>query len=359
MLYNLLHSYFSIFNVNLIKYITVRTMCALITSLIISFWFYPIFIKKLRDMLEQPIRSDGPSSHLVSKKGTPTMGGAIIVAGTILSALLWGDVTNSYLIALLLLTFGYALIGFADDFLKVKYGNSIGIHGRVKIFFQIIFALAFSYYIETLRAPELAGHLAFPFFKNFTLNSSVFLILFTTFVIVGSSNAVNLTDGLDGLATFPSMLVVLCLGIISYIAGHFVFAKYLQIFYVASCGELCIFCGALIGACLGFLWYNAPPAQIFMGDTGALAVGGAIGGIAVIIKHEFVLAIIGGLFVLEACSVMIQVGYYKLTKKRIFLMAPIHHHFEKKGWPESTVVIRFWIISLIFALCGLMTLKIR
>jgi phospho-N-acetylmuramoyl-pentapeptide-transferase len=293
------------------------------------------------------------------KKGTPTMGGAIIIAGTIMSSLLWGNIQNRYLLLLIGLTISYAIVGFLDDFLKVKRNDSNGVRWRQKLLLQVVIALIFSYLVESLRAPDIAGCLTFPFLKNFTINSGIFLMIFTTFVIVGSSNAVNLTDGLDGLATFPSMLVSLCLGIISYIVGHYVFANYLQITYIASVGELCIFCGALIGSCLGFLWYNAPPAMIFMGDTGSLAIGGALGGISVIVKHEFVLAIIGGLFVLEACSVMIQVVYFRITGRRIFLMAPIHHHFEEKGWTESTVVIRFWIISFMFALIGLSTLKIR
>jgi phospho-N-acetylmuramoyl-pentapeptide-transferase len=342
---------------NLLRYITFRTMCALLTSSIIGFLIYPYFIKRIK--LSQPIRGDGPESHIAKKQGVPTMGGAIIIVSTIISSLLWGDITNNYLILLILLTFFYCLLGFYDDFLKVKLKNSKGVRGRKKLFFQIIIALVFSYFVESLRAPDVVGRLTFPFLKDFTINCPALLIAFATFVIVGSSNAVNLTDGLDGLATFPSMLAALCLGIISYIVGHFVFANYLQIIYIASVGELSIFCGALIGACLGFLWYNAPPAMIFMGDTGSLAIGGALGGISVIIKHEFVLAIIGGLFVLEALSVMIQVAYFRWTGKRIFLMAPIHHHFEKKGWTEPTVVIRFWIISFIFALIGLATLKIR
>jgi len=358
MFYNFLFPYLNfISGVNLLRYITFRTMCALLTSLVISFLMYPYFIKHLK--YAQPIRNDGPESHLFKKQGTPTMGGAVIIAGTIVSSLLWGDVTNNYLILLILMTFFYSLLGFFDDYLKIKFKNSRGVRGRKKLFFQILIAFIFSYLVESLRSPEVAGRLTFPFFKNLAINSTAFLIFFTTFVIVGSSNAVNLTDGLDGLATFPSMLCALCLGIISYLVGHVVFANYLQLTYVASVGELSIFCGALIGACLGFLWYNAPPAMIFMGDTGSLAIGGALGGISVIIKHEFVLAIIGGLFVLEALSVMIQVFYFRRTGKRIFLMAPIHHHFEKKGWMESTVVIRFWIISFVFALIGLATLKIR
>ncbi|MDR0677271.1 MAG: phospho-N-acetylmuramoyl-pentapeptide-transferase [Holosporaceae bacterium] len=358
MFYNFLFPYFNFIpGMNLLRYVTFRTICALLTSLLVSFLLYPHFIKWLK-YHNQPIRDDGPASHL-KKQGTPTMGGTVIIAATILSSLLWGDIYNNYLIALNLLTFLYCLLGFYDDLLKVKLKNSKGIRGRKKMLFQVVIALLFSYFIESLRSPEVVGRLTFPFLKNFTINSSTFLIIFTAFVIVGSSNAVNLTDGLDGLATFPSMLTALCLGIISYIVGHFVFANYLQITYIASVGELAIFCGALIGACLGFLWYNAPPALIFMGDTGSLAIGGALGGISVIIKHEFVLAIIGGLFVFEAVSVMIQVFYFQLTGKRIFLMAPIHHHFEKKGWSESTVVIRFWIISFVFALIGLATLKIR
>jgi phospho-N-acetylmuramoyl-pentapeptide-transferase len=322
-----------------------------------AFVLYPQFIKKFR--YTQPIRADGPQTHLVRKQGTPTMGGAIIIASSMISSFLWGDITNKYLILLMLLTFSYALLGSVDDFFKIRYRNSSGIRGRKKMFFQIVFAFIFSYCVELMRTPSIAGCLTFPFLKNFVINSTPFLMIFTTFVIVGSSNAVNLTDGLDGLATFPAMLAILCLGIITYFAGHIVFANYLQIAYISSAGELCIFCGALIGACLGFLWYNAPPAQVFMGDTGSLAIGGAIGGISVVAKHEFALAIIGGLFVIEALSVMIQVAYFRLTGKRIFLMAPIHHHFEKKGWIESTVVIRFWIISFVFALLGLATLKVR
>ncbi|MDR1334441.1 MAG: phospho-N-acetylmuramoyl-pentapeptide-transferase [Holosporaceae bacterium] len=357
MFYNLIMPFGFISGVNLLRYISFRTMCALLTSLIISFLLYPAFIRRSKH--SQPIRSYGPESHVLQKQGIPTMGGAIIIAATVISSLLWGDTRNSYLILLLLLTLSYCFIGFLDDISKVKRGDSSGIRGKKKLLLQIVVALAFSYFTESLRTPEIAGCLTFPFFKNFTINCGSFLIAFTTFVVVGSSNAVNLTDGLDGLATFPSMLVALCLGIISYMVGHFIFANYLQVAYIASVGELCIFCGALIGACLGFLWYNAPPAMIFMGDTGSLAIGAALGGISVIIKHEFVLAIVGGLFVLEALSVIIQVAYFRITGKRIFLMAPIHHHFEKKGWTESTVVIRFWIISFVFALIGLATLKIR
>jgi phospho-N-acetylmuramoyl-pentapeptide-transferase len=342
---------------NLLRYITFRTMCALLTSLIISFFLYPTFIKRLK--FTQPIRGDGPESHILQKQGTPTMGGAIIIAATVLSSLLWGDITNYYLILLIFLTLSYCFLGFYDDYLKIKFKNSKGVRGKKKMLIQIFVALIFSYLVESVRAPDVVGKLTFPFLKNFVIDNSLFLICFTTFVIVGSSNAVNLTDGLDGLATFPSMLAALCLGIISYISGHFIFSNYLQIIHVVSAGELCIFCGALIGACLGFLWYNAPPAMIFMGDTGSLAIGGALGGLSVITKHEFVLAIIGGLFVWEALSVMIQVAYFRCTGKRIFLMSPIHHHFEKKGWTESTVVIRFWIISFVFALIGLSTLKIR
>lgn len=358
MFYNFIFQYFQhISGVNLLRYITFRTFCALVTSLIISFLLYPSFIH--HDRFKQPIRSDGPETHILKKKGTPTMGGMIIVIGTLLSSLLWGNLSNQYLWAIVVLTLVYSLLGFIDDILKVKYNSPEGVHGKMKLLVQFIGAVVFSIYVETFRPEALQGHLTFPFVKDITLNLGIFIVLFASIVIIGSSNAVNLTDGLDGLATFPSMLASLCLGIISYIVGHVVFANYLQVAYVPMAGELCIFCGALIGACLGFLWYNAPPAQIFMGDTGSLAIGGALGGISVITKNEFVLAIIGGLFVIEACSVMVQVGYYKLTKKRIFLMAPIHHHFEKLGWSESTVVIRFWIISFLFALLGLATLKIR
>ncbi len=358
MFYNFLLPLFQNFpGANLLRYITFRTMCAVLTSMVISFLIYPKFIKNFRYF--QPIRDDGPQSHL-KKQGTPTMGGAVIIVSTVISSLLWGNIINNYVIAIILLTIFFAALGFADDFLKVKYHNSKGISARGKLIFQFLGATLFCCYIESLRSPEIAGLLTFPFFKNFAIHSSIFLILFTSVVIVGSSNAVNLTDGLDGLATFPSMLVVLCFGIISYVAGHVIFANYLNITYIPSAGELCIFCGALFGACLGFLWYNAPPAQIFMGDTGSLSIGAVLGGLSVIVKHEFVLAIIGGLFVIEAVSVLLQVAYFRITGgERIFLMAPIHHHFEKKGWNESTVVIRFWIISLVLALIGLATLKIR
>lgn len=358
MIYNFFLSYFNfISGVNLFRYITFRTFCALLTSLLAAFFLYPIFIKKFH--YSQPIRDDGPMSHIAKKKGTPTMGGVIIIASAIISALLWGDITNSYLLALIALTFSYSCLGVFDDYKKITKASSAGISGKRKLFFQILFAFSFSYYIESLRAPYIAGCLTFPFMKNFIISNLPLLICFTTFVIVGSSNAVNLTDGLDGLATFPVMLAALCMGIISYFVGHVVFANYLNIPYIANAGEISIFCGSMIGACLGFLWYNAPPAAIFMGDTGSLALGGALGGISVIAKHEFVLAIIGGLFVIETLSVMLQVFFFKLTGKRIFLMAPIHHHFERKGWNETTVVIRFWIISFVFALIGLATLKIR
>lgn len=358
MFYNfILPNFHYISGVNLFRYVTFRTFCALLTSFLFAFILYPIFIKKHQYL--QPIRKDGPASHLVTKQGTPTMGGTVLIASIIVSSLLWGDVTNLYLIAIMLLTFAYCCLGFSDDYKKIKKNNSAGISGKQKLFFQILFAVIFSYYIESLRAPSVANSLSIPFLKNLISCNLIFLICFTTFVIVGSSNAVNLTDGLDGLATFPVMLATLCFGIISYFVGHVVFASYLNIPYVAGAGEVSIFCGAMIGACLGFLWYNAPPAAIFMGDTGSLALGGALGGISVITKHEFVLAIIGGLFVIEAISVMLQVFYFRWRGKRIFLMAPIHHHFERKGWNETTVVIRFWIISFVFALIGLATLKIR
>ena len=357
MFYNFLLPLFQDFpGANLLRYITFRTLCGVLTSLVLSFLIYPKFIRNFRYF--QPIRDYGPEHQ--KKQGTPTMGGAVIIVSTVISSLLWGNVFNNYFIAIILLTTFFAGLGFADDFLKIRYHNSDGVSARGKLICQFFGAILFCCCVESLRSPEIAGMLTFPFFKNFAIHSSVFLIIFTSFVIVGSSNAVNLTDGLDGLATFPSMLVVLCFGIISYVAGHVVFANYLNITYISSAGELCIFCGALFGACLGFLWYNAPPAQIFMGDTGSLSIGAALGGLSVIVKHEFVLAIIGGLFVIEAVSVLIQVAYFRITGgKRIFLMAPIHHHFEKKGWNESTVVIRFWIISLVLALIGLATLKIR
>jgi len=345
---------------NVFKYLTVRTGLAMFTSmavvLIIGTPFIKFFsAKKITD----PIREDGPSEHIVKKIGTPTMGGLLILLGLFSSIILWCDLTNPYIWFLIFILSSFGFLGLIDDYKKIKYNNSSGVSLKFKIAFQIIFAiigiLLLNYFIQD---PEIKN-LYFPFFKNLVINLGWFFIPFSVFIIVGSSNAVNLTDGLDGLATVPVILVAGCFAFISYVTGNIVFSEYLKITYIPNVGEAAVFCGSIIGACLGFLWFNAPPAKIFMGDTGSLALGGSLGGIGIITKHEIVLAITGGLFVFEALSVIIQVVSYKLTGKRVFKMAPIHHHFEKKGWPESTVVIRFWIISIILALIGIATLKLR
>ncbi len=360
MLYQLLAPYaheFILFN--LFRYITFRTGGALATSLLICFIFGPRIICWLRKKQGegQPIRLDGPETHL-KKKGTPTMGGLMILIAVITSTLLWADLSNIYTWVVLGVTAGFGLVGFADDYQKLTRRSHHGLSGKMRLLIQIAISTAAVIAIVTLSTRDHASDLAIPFLKDM-LPLGWFFIPFAVFVIVGASNAVNLTDGLDGLATVPVMIVALCFGMIAYLVGNLVFANYLQIHHVAGAGELTIFCGALVGACLGFLWYNAPPAQVFMGDTGSLALGSALGTIAVIIKHEMVLAIVGGLFVMETVSVIIQVASFKLTGKRVFRMAPIHHHFEKLGWSEPTVVIRFWIIACILGLIGLSTLKLR
>ena len=306
-----------------------------------------------------PIRNDGPSDHIIKKIGTPTMGGVVILFGLIVSVLLWADLKNVYILFCLYIVLSFGILGAYDDYKKIKNISSEGISSKFKIIMQIVLALiglvVLTYFVEYKEFKNLY----FPFFKNLIINLGWFFIPFSIFVIVGSSNAVNLTDGLDGLATVPVILVAGCFAFISYITGNIFFSEYLQILYIEGTGEISIFCGSIIGACLGFLWFNAPPAKIFMGDTGSLSLGGSLGAIGIITKHEIVLAITGGLFVLEALSVLVQVISFKLTGRRIFKMAPIHHHFEKKGWPESTVVIRFWIISIILAVIGLATLKLR
>jgi phospho-N-acetylmuramoyl-pentapeptide-transferase len=306
-----------------------------------------------------PIREDGPSDHIIKKVDTPTMGGALILTGLFSGTLLWGDLFNPYVWFLIFIVASFGLLGAYDDYKKIKFKNSSGVSFKFKIIVQILIAV-----IGILLLNYFSGHselknLYFPFFKNLIINLGWFFIPFSVFIIVGSSNAVNLTDGLDGLATVPVILVASCFAFISYVTGNIVFSNYLQIPYIVGVGEVSIFCGSIIGACLGFLWFNAPPAKIFMGDTGSLALGGSLGAVGIITKHEIVLAITGGLFVLEAVSVIVQVVSFKLTGKRVFKMAPIHHHFEKKGWKESTVVIRFWIISIILAMIGLVTLKLR
>ncbi len=361
MLYQFLLNYVDIFGfLNVFKYITFRTGLSLFTSLIIVLLIGEPFIKFFsNNKILDPIRDDGPENHIVKKIGTPTMGGVIILFGLLVSVLLWGNLSNISILFCIYITISFGLLGALDDYKKIKLNNSSGISFKFKLLSQIFIAIiGISFFVYFVDYQDI-NNLYFPFFKNLVINLGWFFIPFSVFIIIGSSNAVNLTDGLDGLATVPVILVAACFAFISYITGNIVFSDYLQIPYIEGTGEISIFCGAIIGSCLGFLWFNAPPAKIFMGDTGSLALGGSLGTIGIITKHEIVLAITGGLFVLEAVSVMVQVISFKLTGKRIFKMAPIHHHFEKKGWPESTVVIRFWIISIILAMIGLATLKLR
>ncbi len=361
MLYYLLFPYAQEFIAfNLFRYITFRTGGALLTSLILCFVFGPRLIRWLRAKQGegQPIRDDGPETHL-KKRGTPTMGGLMILISVIVSTLLWGDLKNAYVWIVLFVTAGFGLVGFLDDYQKLTKRNVHGVPAKVRLSLQVAIAALATYAIMQTATGTHITDIAIPFFKDLWLPLGSLFIAFAVFVMVGASNAVNLTDGLDGLATVPVLIVALCFGLIAYLVGNIVFANYLQIAHVAGAGELSVFCGALVGACLGFLWFNTPPAQVFMGDTGSLALGSSIGVIAIIIKHEIVLAIIGGLFVMETVSVIIQVAAFKLTGKRVFKMAPIHHHFEKLGWSEPTVVIRFWIIACILALIGMSTLKLR
>ena len=345
---------------NLFRYLTFRTGGAIITALIISFLFGPMIINWLRSAQNgaSNIREDVPEGHL-AKAGTPTMGGFLILIAIVLSTLLWADVSNGYVWVVVLVTVGFGAVGFADDYLKLSKKNSKGLSGRMKLLLQIGIAVLATVWVLALTREPLADGLSVPFFKNILIDLGWFFIPFAAFVMVGASNAVNLTDGLDGLAIVPVMIAAACFGFIAYLVGNSIYSEYLQIHYVAGTGELAVFCGALVGASLGFLWFNAPPAMVFMGDTGSLSVGGALGAISVVTKHELVLAIIGGLFVLETISVIVQVASFKLTGKRVFAMAPLHHHFEKKGWAESTIVIRFWIIASVLALIGLATLKLR
>ena len=346
---------------NLFKYITFRSGGAIMTSLVISFIIGPRLIRWLRKVQNggQPIRDDGPESHILSKKGTPTMGGLMMLIAVTISTLLWADISNAYVWIALFVTLGYGLIGFADDYLKVSKRNHKGLSGKMKLVSQAVIALVAALWIQSVAADNINTHLALPFFKSVLIDLGILYVPFALLVMIGASNAVNLTDGLDGLAIVPIMIAASCFALIVYLAGNAVFANYLQILPVPGSGELMVFAAAIVGAGLGFLWYNAPPAMVFMGDTGSLAFGGSLGALAVISKHEIVLAIIGGLFVAEAVSVMIQVISFKTTGKRVFKMAPIHHHFEKMGWKEPTIVIRFWIISVILALVGLATLKLR
>ncbi len=361
MLYNLLSPFADQFLAfNLFRYITFRTGGAIITALILSFLLGPMVIKWLRATQNgaSNIREDVPEGHL-AKAGTPTMGGFLILLAIVLSTILWADISNGYVWIVMMVTVGFGAVGFADDYLKLSKRDSKGLPGRIKLVLQVGIAVGATVWVLMLTREPLAASMSVPFFKNILIDLGWFFIPFAAFVMVGASNAVNLTDGLDGLAIVPVMIAAACFGFIAYLVGNSIYSEYLQLHYVAGTGELAVFCGAMVGASLGFLWFNAPPAMVFMGDTGSLSVGGALGAISVVTKHELVLAIIGGLFVLETVSVIVQVASFKLTGKRVFAMAPLHHHFEKKGWAESTIVIRFWIIASILALVGLATLKLR
>ncbi|MCB1385050.1 MAG: phospho-N-acetylmuramoyl-pentapeptide-transferase [Nitratireductor sp.] len=361
MLYYLYQEYAASFSgFNLFRYITFRTAGAMVTSALFVFLFGPAIITslRLRQGKGQPIRADGPESHF-SKAGTPTMGGLMIILGILVSSLVWANLSSVYVLVVLVVMVGFGIVGFYDDYLKVTKASHKGFSGRVRLLLEFLIAVIACLAIMKNGDEPFSSSLAFPFFKDVLIDLGIFFVAFGAFVIVGAGNAVNLTDGLDGLAIVPVMIAAASFGVIAYLSGNAIFANYLQIHFVLGTGEIAVICGAVIGAGLGFLWFNAPPAAIFMGDTGSLALGGMIGAIAVATKHEIVLGIIGGLFVMEALSVIMQVASFRLTGKRIFRMAPIHHHFEKKGWTESQVVIRFWIIAVILALIGLSTLKLR
>ena len=346
---------------NVLRYITFRTGGAMFTAGAFVFLFGPWIIDhlRIRQGKGQPIRTDGPQSHLITKKGTPTMGGLMILLGLVVATALWANLGNSYVWIVLGVTLTFGAIGLYDDYLKVTKQTHAGVSGSLRFTIEMLVAGVACYFIMSLGREPFASSLTFPFFKELILPLGWFFIVFGAFIIVGAGNAVNLTDGLDGLAIVPVMIAAGCFGVFAWVVGNAVFADYLQLHFVAGTGELAVLCGAVIGAGLGFLWFNAPPASIFMGDTGSLALGGMLGTIAVATKHEIVLGIVGGLFVLEAVSVIVQVVSYRLTGKRVFRMAPLHHHFEQKGWTEPQIVIRFWIISVVLALLGLSTLKLR
>jgi len=346
---------------NVFRYITFRTGGAIMTALLVVFLFGPglINLLRLRQGRGQPIRGDGPQGHVLTKQGTPTMGGLMVLLGVGVATILWANLANKYVWVVLAVTLGYGTIGFIDDFLKVTKRSAAGFSGKIKLTLELLIAAIAAYSIMKIGEAGFSSSLAVPFFKNVLVDLGPLFIVLGVIVIAGAGNAVNLTDGLDGLAIVPVMIAAGTFGVISYLVGNAIFADYLQIHFVPGTGELAVVCGALVGAGLGFLWFNAPPAMIFMGDTGSLALGGALGAIAVATKHEIVLAIVGGLFVLETLSVIVQVLSYKLTGKRVFRMAPLHHHFEQKGWAEATVVVRFWIIAVVLALIGLSTLKLR
>jgi phospho-N-acetylmuramoyl-pentapeptide-transferase len=365
-LYELLAAGGYIPGLNVLKYQTTRTGLAIFTAMIIVVLMGSRFIRwmQAKQGKGQPIRKEGIERHIVEKAGTPTMGGVMILAGLLGGTLLWGDLSNPYIWAVVIVTAGYGALGFLDDYAKVTKQTTEGVSGRMRLLLETLIAMAAVAIIILFAArppqmPQLLTTVTFPVFKQAYIDLGWFYLIFGAFIIVGAANAVNFTDGLDGLATVPVMIAAAAYGLIAYIVGNFVFSNYLQLHFVPGVGEISVFCGALIGAGLGFLWYNAPPAKIFMGDTGSLALGGAVGTIAVATRHEIILAVIGGLFVAETLSVMIQVASFKLTGKRVFRMAPVHHHFEKLGWSESTVVIRFWIVAVVLAVIGLATLKLR
>jgi phospho-N-acetylmuramoyl-pentapeptide-transferase len=346
---------------NLFRYITFRTGGAVVTALVISFICGPWIINwlKVKQRGGQPIRLDGPAGHLLTKAGTPTMGGFLILLAVTGSTLLWADLRNGYIWVTLFVTVGFGAVGFVDDYRKLTKRSSKGIPGRLRLLIEFAIALAGVIAVIMLTHRPLGTSLTVPFLKTVLPDLGWFFAVFAAFVVTGSANAVNLTDGLDGLAIVPAMIAAGCFVLISYLVGNLVFANYLQIQHVTGAGELSVFCAAMVGAALGFLWFNAPPAMVFMGDTGSLSIGAALGIVSVVTKNELVLAIIGGLFVLETVSVIVQVASFKLTGKRVFRMAPLHHHFEQKGWKEPTIVIRFWIIASILAIAGLTTLKLR
>lgn len=342
---------------NVFRYITFRTIGAVVTALLIGLVLGPWFIAwlRLKQKKGQPIREDGPQTHLLTKRGTPTMGGLLILIALVVSTLLWANLANPYIWVCLGVTCGFGLVGFIDDYAKVTRSSHKGSSGRARLAVEFLIAGVAAYIIAQMAGTDLK----FPFLKDVAVDLGWGYIAFASLVIVGAGNAVNLTDGLDGLATMPTIIAAVTYALIAYVVGNAIFSDYLGLRHIPGAGELAIFAGALVGACLAFLWYNAPPAQVFMGDTGSLALGGALGTIAVITKHEIVFAIVGGLFLLEALSVMIQVVSFKTTGKRVFRMAPLHHHFEQQGWAESTIVVRFWIVALVLALIGLATLKLR
>ena len=345
---------------NIFRYITFRTGGATATALLFVFLFGPMIISALRikQGKGQPIREDGPEGHLLTKVGTPTMGGLMILSGILVSTLLWGKLTNIYVWILILVLLGFGAIGLYDDYLKVTRQSHHGFSGKMRLLLEAIIAGAACAAMLYLGSPKSSG-LAIPMVGGFVLDMGIFFLFFGAFVIVGAGNAVNLTDGLDGLAIVPVMIAVATFGVIAWLAGNAIFSNYLGINFIPGTGEIMVVCGAMIGAGLGFLWFNAPPAQIFMGDTGSLALGGMVGTIAVAVKHEIVLIIVGGLFVMEALSVIVQVVSFKLTGRRVFRMAPFHHHLEKMGWQEPQIVIRLWIIAFVLAMIGLATLKVR